>query len=420
MKGSLIKQHRKFKNLTLEDLAQGICSVSYLSKIEHNSINASDEIYRLLGERLSITLTDINQKFDETIYENLHQWHEAIQMRDFSIMKEYQSYAEKALNKNQNIDLLNLYHIIQVRHNMTLNETSISKEKMKELKGIFPEATAEYHFFYYKTVGLDFFINGEIRDALDYFRKANQMMNKLPLEDSETYFHLSLAYSRTRSAVESNFYAEKALEGYTNSLEYSKIIDSYTIIAINYQILNAYDIAKDYFLKILKVAKNHLNFIEKRRIFHNLGYININMENYTEALYYLYKAKDITTEDTEFNASTNYLLSLAHYYSGDREKCLDFIEIGEEEAKSNAALKYQHKFFILKNKLQETTHQMDFIAKLEQNIIPDLRNMNEYDDYKDNLELLGNLYYNKRMYKKASMYFKEANNYKSTQKKDLL
>ena len=284
MKGSLIKQHRKFKNLTLEDLAQGICSVSYLSKIEHNSINASDEIYRLLGERLSITLTDINQKFDETIYENLHQWHEAIQMRDFSIMKEFQSYAERALNTNQNIDLLNLYHIIQVRHNMTLNETSISKEKMKELKGIFPEATPEYQFFYYKTVGLDCFINGEIREALDYFRKANQMMKKLPLEDSETYFHLSLAYSRTRSAVESNFYAEKALEGYTNSLEYSKIIDSYTIIAINYQILNAYDIAKDYFLKILKVAKNHLNFIEKRRIFHNLGYININMENYTEAI----------------------------------------------------------------------------------------------------------------------------------------
>ena len=63
---------------------------------------------------------------------------------------------------------------------------------------------------------------------------------------------------------------------------------------------------------------------------------------------------------------------------------------------------------------------MDFIAKLEQKIIPDLRNMNEYDDYKDSLELLGNLYYNKRMYKKSSMYFKEANNYKSTQKKDLL
>ena len=137
-------------------------------------------------------------------------------------------------------------------------------------------------------------------------------------------------------------------------------------------------------------------------------------------MYYLYKAKDITTEDTEFNASTNYLLSLAYYYSGDREKCLDFIGIGEEEAKSNDALKYQHKFYVLKNKLEETTHQMDFIAKLEQKIIPDLRNMNEYDDYKDSLELLGNLYYNKRMYKKSSMYFKEANNYKSTQKKDLL
>ncbi|MFZ0368814.1 MAG: helix-turn-helix transcriptional regulator, partial [Halobacillus sp.] len=77
MKGSLIKQHRKFNNMTLEDLATGICSVSYLSKIEHNTINASEEIYRLLGERLNIKLNDINQDFDEKIYQDLLEWHEA-------------------------------------------------------------------------------------------------------------------------------------------------------------------------------------------------------------------------------------------------------------------------------------------------------------------------------------------------------
>ncbi|MFA7422240.1 MAG: helix-turn-helix transcriptional regulator [Acholeplasmataceae bacterium] len=41
--GSAVKYKRKEKNLTLEEACEGICSLSYLSKVENNNISASEE-----------------------------------------------------------------------------------------------------------------------------------------------------------------------------------------------------------------------------------------------------------------------------------------------------------------------------------------------------------------------------------------
>lgn len=420
MKGSLIKQHRKFKNLTLEELARGICSVSYLSKIEHNTINASDEIYRLLGERLNIKLTDINQEFDEDIYKDLLEWHEAIQYRDLSLMKEYQTKNKESLKNNHNIELTNLYRVILARHTLKINDKAIPDEMIKELDNIYTNSTKEFQFFYHKTIGVHCLLIMELRQALHHFHQADKLMKKVPNEDTENYFHLTLVYSQVHSAVESNYYAHKALDGYVQALDYDRIVDTYMIIAINYQTLNIYTLAEEYYLKLLKISKYHLKSLEKRRIYHNLGFIYANQEKYTEALEALEKAYSIDTEEVFFRISTIYMLASTNYYCGDMEKCWEYIEKGEHETNTHDIWFFKYKFFILRNTIMNTTHEDDFIEKLENEIIPSLRENNEYGEYKSLLEMLGNLYYDKRMYKKSAMFFKEANQYKDTQKKDLL
>lgn len=54
IEGMLIKKNREKLGLKQEYLAKGICSVSYLSKIEKGDISASDEIVKLLFEKLHI------------------------------------------------------------------------------------------------------------------------------------------------------------------------------------------------------------------------------------------------------------------------------------------------------------------------------------------------------------------------------
>ena len=57
-RGLFIKKYRKEKEYSLEALAHGICSVSYLSKIENNEVLASDEIINLLMKKLKIAILD--------------------------------------------------------------------------------------------------------------------------------------------------------------------------------------------------------------------------------------------------------------------------------------------------------------------------------------------------------------------------
>ncbi|WP_226581741.1 helix-turn-helix domain-containing protein [Halobacillus litoralis] len=420
MKGSLIKQHRKFKNMTLEELASGICSVSYLSKIEHDTMNASEEIYRLLGERLNIKLTDINQDFDEQIYEDLLNWHEASQMRDFSLMNELQNKCEEALNDNKNTELTNLYKIIEARHDMTKNRKPVPSRMLKELQDTYEDASNEFKFFFNKTIGVHHLFLSNLRESLQHFNLAKELMDKLPFHEGEIFFHLALAYSKTRSFVESTHYAFVALEMYTKSLHYSRMVDNYIIIAINYNSLGAHHIAEEYLLKVLKVAKHELPSSDKRRIYHNLGINYTNQEKYKKAYSYLLKAYEIDTKESMFKSSTIYLLALNRYHSGDIDLCWEYIQEGKEESQKHNFLKYQHKFFILSHMVMEKTSDVDFIKKLEEEIIPDFRKLNEYKDYKEFVEMLADLYYDKRMYKKAAMYYKEANDYRETQKKDLL
>ncbi|ARI75889.1 helix-turn-helix domain-containing protein [Halobacillus mangrovi] len=420
MKGSLIKQNRKLRDLTLEGLSKGICSVSYLSKIENNTIQASEKIYRLLGERLGIRLIDINQEFDEEIHQTLLSWHEASQLRDFTLMDHLKNKCEIALQENHNIDLLNLFKVIAARHHMTKTNQLLDNGLYKELEGLLVNSTNEYQFFYHKVIGLHYFLKFELKTASQHFLKSLSLLNQISYNETEIYFHLSLTYSHTRQFVESNVYGKKAIEGYKKSLNYSKIVDSIMVIAINYNRMNAHTIAEKYFLDLLKMAKYQLKPLEKRRVFHNLGAIYIHQEKYDLAFDYLKRASSIETDENILKSNTTYLLALTCYYNGDIEKSKEFLASGAVLAEKYNHIKYKHKLFTLKCRMNNTMHEDFFLQKLENQIIPDLKQSNDFEDYRYFLELLAKLCFEKRLYKKSATYFKKANSINHSPKKDLL
>lgn len=52
--GKLIKYHRQMQGLKQDDLAIGICTASYLSRIENEVVIADENVYTMLFERLGI------------------------------------------------------------------------------------------------------------------------------------------------------------------------------------------------------------------------------------------------------------------------------------------------------------------------------------------------------------------------------
>ncbi|WP_254853980.1 helix-turn-helix domain-containing protein [Halobacillus salinus] len=416
----MIKQHRKLNNMTLEELADGICSVSYLSKIEHDSINASDEIYRLLEKRLNIRLVDINEEFDEGIFDDLINWYDAIQHSDFELMKEFDNKLSSLPEENQNVELNHLYKVIKVISELKIIDKPLGEETVQELNNIYNVGSKIFKFFYHKAIGVNHLLQNQFQEAVKHFLKNKDLLIHVPFEDSTTYFHLCLTYVRTRQCVESIYYGEKALEAFKKDLNYRRIVDTYMLIALNYRYLDAHEIAEEYYLKLLKIGKYHLQPLEQRRIFHNLGFIYSNQDKFELALKYFKKAEELETSETHFEISTIYMLAYTSYHLNNSSECLQYMKEGELKSEDTNNQFFIYKFFMLRNTINETTRDDDFIKKLQEEIIPGVKEAGEFEDYKNLLQFLGDVYYEKRMYKKASSFYKEANQFKFAPKNNLI
>lgn len=70
-----IKQQRLAKNLTLEAIAKGICSLSYLSKIENMSIVAHTSYLEAICERLDINFEELVKQHKQKDLKELLKWY---------------------------------------------------------------------------------------------------------------------------------------------------------------------------------------------------------------------------------------------------------------------------------------------------------------------------------------------------------
>ncbi len=68
---TLLKRKRIEKHLTLEELSKGICTVSYLSRIENNIVDVGEEYYSSLFKKLDIDFKMIEESKDYRVLEDL-------------------------------------------------------------------------------------------------------------------------------------------------------------------------------------------------------------------------------------------------------------------------------------------------------------------------------------------------------------
>ncbi len=99
--GNFIKETRKELNLTQDEISEGICSISYLSKIENNQIVPNQFYIREIMEKL---------KVDQTVYQN--------SLKD----KEYLERVIKAFYFMDDKEMIVVYEEIKgIDHNVLIN-----------------------------------------------------------------------------------------------------------------------------------------------------------------------------------------------------------------------------------------------------------------------------------------------------------
>ena len=66
-----LKRKRIEKGLKLQEVASGICSISYLSRVENNQSIPSEDNLEMLFERLDLNYNEIKRKRNNDVFDDL-------------------------------------------------------------------------------------------------------------------------------------------------------------------------------------------------------------------------------------------------------------------------------------------------------------------------------------------------------------
>ncbi|RDU36880.1 transcriptional regulator [Neobacillus piezotolerans] len=314
--------------MTQKELADGICSIPHLSKIEHNSKEGNKETIALLLERLGIEIEDVAGK-DEEIKALLDEF-------DNQMTFQIKSEAERVYSM-----LLELGSLIPFSSHIYTYE--LYKYRYMLFKGNDGEAEAQHELL---RKHLKNFSRQE-RNLFDYFtsihlmrqakyHEADAILEKLDAEQAgginigEFLYHRAFAKGYTLQAGYAIHFGKKALQNFMEHHNFRRILHTLMLLGINYTHSNIYEEASSCFEHLIRNAEllNEKELLPY--VYHNMGLLQKKMQNTELAIHYFEKSLSLQLEK-EFN----YLVTLntlgeTRFMAGDTsgaKKC--FAEVSQ-------------------------------------------------------------------------------------------
>lgn len=405
--GAMIQYYRTKKGLTQKELANGICSVSYLSKIENGSIVPKDDIIEMLFNRLDVNFTEITSYDTETIINAILQLYKRISESHLAAAKETLTILDRIITpfhskECQNLfSLIRLYYFIEIKD---IEEVEKLAPYVLELEGEF-KGEGEHEYYFNKIVGLYYSFKAYPSTAIQYLNRAKSILQDLSLKDPEIYYLLALSSTRMQKPAHSIYYCQIALYHYKENLLYTRVTDCYNLLGLNYMQLEAYDISESYFLQILNSKPMGDNPDIQLRTYHNLSVVFYEKENLDKALEYIEKALQFEVTNYE-QVNTYFLKASIHHLREEKELALENINIGYQLLSKAPSIKFQHKFYILEHQLNDTLNTPEFMRKAEKVLIPFFSSGGEKRTLKLLHKILADIYFEQGNFKKAAYHYK--------------
>jgi len=353
--GSEIRLNRTALELTLKSLAYKTCSVSYVSKVETNSIDAKPQYLSEICERVNITSSDIDKLKDakntcfkiielvyysreseiEKIYEEIKDYknfrHLIIDLYYFFFSKNYRKFEticnkiSKILSTLNDIDF-SLYGYICARYQIEINNTEEAIAILEELERY---GTEDYK--------LQTLINYSL---LDLYFKGNDIKFFQAFENI-------LEYSKKTSDV---IYVKKAYEYKKSFFIQNKLINQLSRLYIDLSDTNSK--FYEYFVTLSKTIKSYevvFEYISKnRREFTNLSkldeffiqYMDIKTRDvYKSIEFILSDALSLSYKENNEFYITFYTIELKNFYK-DNARYKRFFEV-DSDYRDYLAKKYK-------------------------------------------------------------------------------
>ena len=408
--GSFIKLHRIEQKMTQEELALGIVSVSYLSKIENDHTLASTEIISLLCKRLNIEPLEMS---GESLQELCQEWYSKLfEVNDKNeIIELYEKI--KSYMKSSIAEELLMFEIHTIRYLLVIGrpkEACKQIEKLSEIEDTFDHTHA---YFWYKFRGNYHSIYNEFNKAMKMYQLAEETGNVLDLSNNEKadlQYTIGVTHSKLRNTLETIDYAESALKTYREQYNFIRCAQCHILLGISYRRIRLYEkaIENHNLAKQLGELNNNRQVIQLAN--QNLGYLYSTTGNNREAMKH-YEAV-VNDTDVDLNARLPAIASLIkEYYSIE--------EIGQTRNMVNQGLdlldqlqnkkRYQLYYYIIYTYQHVLNGEMESFEKIvTEEFLPYLELHKDYVNIVVYTTMLADYYEKLHKYKDAVFYHKQA------------
>lgn len=365
--GSLIKFHRTKQGLTQQTLADGICSVPHLSKIENNSKEANEETIRLLLERLSIDLQDV-EKLEDEIKQLLKRFAEEMYYLDTELYTE--TYKELK-GKEELIpftDQLYLYELYKARSYLLLQQPEKAEKQLKWLnahKQNFSQYESHLHSY---ISALALAIRGKVEDAEEQLSHLIENAIMSPEMIGEVNYNFSILKSSLNQYGPSIFYGKNALQQFKEDFNFKRIVLVQLLLAVNYSRAKMHNEAEEIYRHLIRNTKALHMEGYLPQIYHNMGDLYHVVDNYSEASKYFNQAMNLLP-----NSSELYMLCLYNRAITEMESNQNEISKSSFEKLSKVAIQNNSKHYHLFSQfyiLKLLNKNSDAMAYLENKILP--------------------------------------------------
>ncbi|AZQ49119.1 tetratricopeptide repeat protein [Bacillus sp. GX] len=401
--GKQVFYKRLQQKMTQEELCQGICSVSYLSKIENGKIEASEEILQLLCARLEIAVTDLRD-VEEDVKGKLDEWLNALVHLDKPQVERIYEELQGEMKHVLDFEIINYYKLLYTRYLIMKRDFPAVEEELERLKKMYKKYSPFQKLLYTYSKGLYYFLQHKYKRALEYLTRTEVMAKEQGYHENGIYFNLALVYNELEVEHMTLHFANVAMEGFKNEYKFRYVINCQLLIALSYIQKKQYNEALSIYNNILREANS---FADKENItaiaLNNLGFLYYNLKDYAKAKdYYLQCLKYKKEEDLNYIDAV-YEIALQCIELKEFEEAKDWIDKGIDIAKRDE--KYKSMLYILlmlKHKYFETK---DVYKKfLEVEAIPFFRG-------EENKKELKMVYLELAGYHEELLEFRESNNY---------
>ncbi len=411
--GFNIKIERKNQNIKQAALAKGICSISYLSKIENGKILPNEDIVELLLRRLNIEIIEVCSKEEDDIISSLLElYKEGLLYRNQNLIRKQLPKFIDIKFRFQETDNLYLYHLLMFRLLLITNDNSTDYEsKIIQLKSIENKLSEKLKFIYYFNLALYYYSLNDNPNLVSYFKKSLRQKEYVMLhewENADFYNALSLFYLKGRDYFNVVKYSSMALEYYKDNHYFERIIDGSIVLGIAQRNLLEFKNAEVNFSAAYKLTKRLNLSIYNGMIHHNFGALYSAQGNCEEAIKNFEKSFSYKQENSQLSTSFSTILCIIREYSkqGDSSNVLKWCNIGIDLLNDNCELKtFFHSYFFHFNVYRaKYSAYADYEIVLKKSVkyfkkIKDYRYVQKYS------MMLGDYYRNQSKYKAASLYY---------------